>query len=567
MTVARSPAARAPPTFRAMKTGGYRYSRNLILLLSFACLTSARALPAQITRTTTPLDYTTASEFEEYLRVLQVAGKVSFYPWSIRGLSPLIVRRLATADSTGPWQLARHFQTTRLSVTPLTVGAIVNSSYPYGANDGAVWAGRGLTVVGSAGVGGNAGPLFFAVSPVAFTTTNTSFTLLANKQFGDVGYRNASYPTMIDLPQRFGNSPYSRIDAGDSHLRFDFRPVSFGVSTGNEWIGPATEYPFLLSNNAPGFPHLFVSTVDPLNLGFARLAARVMWGKLFQSDFSPVSGSQHYRSPTETGTTRLMSSAQIVLMPRGIPHLEIGFARFIHSPYRSGDPTASFWQKPFKVFFQRNESAEGDTAGVDNQLASLFFRWVLPRSGIEFYGERGYEDQFYDFRDFVQEPDHEREYMLGVQKTVAQSNVLDVFKLEVMNYQQAAIARVRLEAGIYVHVWLPQGHTNRGQLLGAAAGPGFAAASTFSWSRYSPAGRSALTFRRIVRGQAGDYLGTGTINPHGSDVIIAAGVEWMRFHRRVDYGAKLEAMQDLNRNFEKDAPNLNLQFTARLHPW
>jgi hypothetical protein len=340
------------------------------------------------------------------------------------------------------------------------------------------------------------------------------------------------------------------------------------LSTGNEWIGPATEYPFLLGTNAPGFPHVFIGTGDPVNLWIAHLHARVMWGKLYQSDYSPVTDSVHFVSVAFPGTVRLTASAQIVLLPRGIPGLELGFGRFFHVPYRQGDPTSNFWKKPFKVFFMKNEFAQGDTLGADNQLASVFFRWVFPNTGLEIFGERGYEDQFYDFREFLQDPDHDREYMLGFQKTLRRrAHTLDVLKGEIVNYQLSTLSRLRGEGAIYVHGTLRQGHTNRGQLLGVSAGIFAAAASTISWTRYSPSGRTEFTFRRIVRGDAGDYPGNGVVNPRASDVLISLGAERMRFGRIADYGAKIELMDDLNRNFTKDLANLNFQLTARLHPW
>ena len=38
-------------------------------------------------RSVSMLDFTTDSDYEDYLRVLQIAGKVPLYPWSIRGFS------------------------------------------------------------------------------------------------------------------------------------------------------------------------------------------------------------------------------------------------------------------------------------------------------------------------------------------------------------------------------------------------------------------------------------------------------------------------------------------------
>ena len=526
-------------------------------------------LAAQAPRTTT-LDFGTGSEYEDYLRVLQVAGLEQLRPWSIRGFSPGAITRMATADSAGPWALRRNFRTDNLTVGPPQLGGIVNTSYPYGANDGPVWAGRGITLVAGGGIAGHLGPLSFSLSPKAFVASNAAFDLLPNGQSGALAFNNGSFPRAVDYPQRFGAKAYSRLDPDASAIRFDSRFLSLGVSTGNEWIGPATEFPFLLGTNAPGFPHLFVGTGDPVNLWLARIQARVIWGKLYQSDYSPVSGSTHYisGSGTETGTVRLMASSEIVILPRGVPGLEFGFARFLHVPYRVGEPTANFWRKPFKTFFLKNEYAAGDTVGADNQLVSAFFRWVFPHSGFELYGERGYEDQFYDFRDFLQDPDNEREYMLGFQKTLRRSSTtLDVLKTEFVNYQLPSIARVRYQGRVYLHGTLRQGHTNRGQLLGVSAGVGNAAASTISWTRYSPRGRSSFFLRRIVQDQADLFAGTPTVTPALSNVIISAGAERMRFGRRVDFGAKAELMQDFNYNFSKNVPNLNLQLTARLHSW
>ena len=544
-------------------------SRQTLRLLTCFCgmLAVSEHLSAQASRTTT-LDFTTGSEFEDYLRVLQVAGMQELHPWSIRGFSPRTIRRMAAADTLGPWALRKNFNTASLTIGALRPGATFNSAYPYGANDGPVWAGRGLTVVAAGGISASRGLLSLSISPKAFSASNTAFSLLPNSRTGAPTFGNASFPDQIDYPQRFGAEAYSRLDPDASGLRFDSRILSLGISTSNEWIGPATEYPFLLGTNAGGFPHLFIGTGEPINLWLARVHTRVMWGRLFQSKYSPVSGSSNYVSAADPGTVRLMASGEIVFSPRGLPGLELGIARFFHVPNRAGEPSGSFWTKPFKVLFLNNEYAEVVTVGADNQLASAFFRWVMPRSGFEVYGERGYEDQFHDLRDFIQDPDHEREYMLGFQKTLRRSTIaLDVIKAELVNYQLPTVARVRLEGLVYLHGILRQGHTNRGQLLGASAGVGTAAATTISWTRYSPRGRSSYLLRRIVRDERGDFEGTGVADLRPSDIILSVGLERMRFGRRIDVGGKAEVMQDFNRNFRSDVPNLNLQLTTRLHSW
>ena len=532
---------------------------SLALVQLGVSLSFALPAAAQGTRTTM-LDYATGSEFEDYLRVLQVAGLTTPYPWSIRGFSPREVSLLASADSGGPWRLAERIKLGGLSVGPIAVRVLVNSSYPYGSNDGPVWAGRGLTTSVVGGISGRGGAFSFTLAPHAFRAENAGFELPLNAGPGHPLGQPGAAAGAIDLPQRFGEKPYGRLDPGASTIRFDSKAVTIGISTANGWIGPATEYPFLLSTNAGGFPHIFAGTGQPLDLWLARIHTRVVWGKTQQSDYSPVSGSSRYTSRSESGTERLATHASVVVMPRGVPGLELGVARFIHVPYRVGDPGRSFWTKPFKTIFLRSEYAQGDTLGADNQLATAFFRWVFPRAGFELFAERGYEDHFYDRRDLLQRPEHEREYSLGFQKILRnRPGALDVLKAELMNAQ--------FPASIYVHGQLRQGHTQRGQILGSSAGFQAGAASIVSWTSYAPSSRTSVALRRIVRGQQGNFGNTGVVTGRSPDVIVAAAVERTRMRRAVDYGARVEVMQNFNRDFKRDVPNLNLQLTVRLKPW
>jgi hypothetical protein len=557
------------------RTGIVRLLAITAVLVATASRTDAQP------RSATMIDMSVGSDLEDYLRVLQVADIAPPYPWSIRGFAPAEASALVAADSTGPWSLAGRFRSGLLDPGAVTTNSVFNSAYAYGANDGPVWAGKGLTVSATGGVSGRYGPLSFTLAPIAFYAMNSGFPILASGKTGNQAYNHATYGNSVDLPQRFGDAAYSRIDPGNSEIRIHTRFATAGVSTANQWIGPATEYPFLLGNNAPGFPHLFVGTGNPLNLWFAKLHSRVMWGKLYQSDFGPVTGGKYF-TVAETGTERLTTSATFVLQPRGVPGLEFGLGRYFHVPYTRSEPTGKFWSKPFKVLFLKNEYAAGDTAGYDNQLATLFFRWNFPKSGFEIYGERGYEDQFYDKRDFLQDIDHEREYMLGFQKTLKTgTRSLDVLKAEIVNYQVPTLGRVRIENAVYLHSPLRQGHTNRGQLLGVSAGVAAAAASNFSWKRYTPSGRMGINLRRIVRDQIGDYRerlielveadplpGESEIPDHRkTDVLVALGFERMQFTRYGEIGGRLEMMQNYNRNYSENVANVNLQLMARLRAW
>src|ERR1700674_2808245 len=204
---------------------------RLAFALAVGCfaLASAPRLKAQA-RSVTMLDFTTGSEYEDYLRVLQISGKVPLYPWSIRGFSRREIERMALADSTGPWKLRDRFSSSHFSAGPLRLGATFNSAYPYGANDGPLWAGRGLTVAASGGVSGHFGPFSFAIDPMAFSAMNRPFELLPNGYAGPQAFNHGTFSGAVDLPQRFGDGAYSRFDPGNSYVRFDSRFIALGVS-------------------------------------------------------------------------------------------------------------------------------------------------------------------------------------------------------------------------------------------------------------------------------------------------------------------------------------------------
>src|SRR5205809_3316445 len=204
------------------------------------------------------------SEEESYLRYLQTLGVVREYPWSVRAFSSDELRLLAPKSSDHPWANARGlrgrpllYKGVRLEVAPATIDSWYNTAFPYGMNDGAVWVGRGLTAAVTAGASARWGPLEVTLAPTMFWAENRSFPLLPTgdsiSQFAD-----PDYGTVVDLPQRFGNRPYARVDPGQSALRLNLPGTAIGVSTANEWWGPMSEFPFILGNNAPGFAHVFL---------------------------------------------------------------------------------------------------------------------------------------------------------------------------------------------------------------------------------------------------------------------------------------------------------------------
>jgi hypothetical protein len=542
--------------------------RGLLLVLGLCgALNSA---PAQ-SRAPAAVEFVPGGELENYLRMLQVAGVVGWHPWSIRAFSARELEKLLPSDTASvPWALSPAAMRSRVTLGPIGVGAIANSGFPYGFNDGPTWAGRGLTATASGSVAGRIGPLTLTLAPGAFISTNGSFPLLDNGMAGTLAYNDGLYPMNVDRPQRFGDGAHGRGDPGASEVRVDTRFVTLGFGTAPMMWGPAAEYPYLMGTNAPGFPHAFLGTGEPVNVGIGRLHTRAYWGKLFQSSYSPVVGSDRFVVGDETGRTRLMAGMVLLFTPRIAPHLELGFGRFVHVPYPESGIDGRFFRKPWPRFLKKNVYGPEATREVDleNELASVFARWAFPSAGFELYAEHGQDDWFHDLRDLTQEPDHQRTYMLGFQKVLRVSRSgASAIRGELINYQVPPLGRDRPGEGfIYAHNILRQGHTNRGQLIGSGPGVGSAAGSVLAWDRYAPVGRTTLSWRRIVRAHTGSFESDGITVEKAVDVIHSLGAERSRGSGSFRYTTGLDVMVNFNRNFARDAFNLNARVGVEWSP-
>ncbi len=489
-------------------------------------------------------------ELDNYLRYLQTIGPVPLGAWGLRPFSATQVDSLSNVNGPHPWKGSWLFKTDsahHFSVLPMTATAGFNSAFPWGSNDGAVWAGRGLTTSLQGGVAAAWGPVSLVVNPIVFRAENTSFTLQPNGQPGRAQFADGDLPGNVDRPQRFGNAPYSRFDWGQSTLRVDWLGVTIGASTANQYWGPATIFPVILGNNAAGIPHVFFGTQRPTNIGIGRVQARVVYGMESQSDFSPVVGPDTFVNVNFPGTKRFMSGLVMTFSPVAIPGLELGAARFFHEAW-TGHIGSSELRSPFEGLLKSSLPKGLAIPGYDdkdvlrNQLASVFGRWVLPNSGFEMYAEYGHEDHNADLRDLESEPDHSRIAMVGFRKVFVRSDTkFSALRAEYIDGSDPTLGRHRGEGGIYIHSVLRQGHTQDGQLLGADVGVGSPAGAELAWEAYSPTGRSTWYVRRIGQNSQAPLLtSTGAIDAT-DQLTVTFGYEQRRITKLSDvtYGVAI----------------------------
>ena len=509
------------------------------------------------------------SEAERYLRVLQLAGKAPLHPWTVRGFAPQALVGILPVTGEHPWQDQIDFILEPPAGLDLgwirpKVGLLSNSAYPFGENDGSMWAGRGLTALAEVGGFLRFGRLHLRLAPEGFWAENGRLDMADNGFSAAEAHWDDTKPGEIDRPQRFGEMGYGRLGLGSSALHLTLPGITLGVSGSGQHWGPTQHYPLLLGNNAGGFLHVFAQTTRPINLWAVRVQGRYILGWPSDSDFSPAS--------TDKGR-RLITGAVVALLPRGVDGLELGVARFIHAL----SPAGGFRREDaFRVLTGvTNNFTTTENRVLENQLASAFFRWVFPRAGVEVYGEVVKEDFARDLRHIIEEPEDLMGRVFGFQKVWSRSDGrLTSVRGEMVNarvHHSERFDRLRalgqIPMPLYSHGQVREGHTHVGQLLSSPAAYG-GAGWTLGVDLYHGQGRWTVDLSRSLQTEFSKIY-SGTSGPKISDVIYALKLEAVRFRDGVEWTTAVTPSFNLNRNLveENDVFNLALSLSIQGLPW
>jgi hypothetical protein len=404
---------------------------------------------------------------EDRGRVAQILGRDS--------LDGFLLRSASTRAGAGP---SADASGDTLVVAPWwpELAVVRNSALPFSLNDGALWAGRGTSVSVTGGLRMRYRMLRVNVAPTYVYSENAAFALPTDPRYFNpvppVPRSPYSYPwrfsgASIDLPLRFGATAYRRLDLGQSAAYATLGAVDVGFSSENEWWGPGVRNALLMSNNAPGIPRLFVRTARPLRTPVGVVEARYMLGSLSTSEF--------FETVTAPNRGRSLSAAAVTLRPRVAPTLTLGFARSVFAQTGDGE-TINHLLDVLGSTGRPNALAGGDPtqrAGRD-QLYSFFARYVIPDAGFESYVEWGRAEMPVSVRDFLVSPNHTQGYTLGVQyaRPVARTGLTARLQAEFTNVAQSNTFNQRPSGSWYTSRAAIQGYTQRGQVIGAAIGPG-----------------------------------------------------------------------------------------------
>jgi hypothetical protein len=361
-------------------------------------------------------------------------------------------------------------QGVRIGLLPIELQQTYNSRIPYGENNGAAWYGRGSNIDFKGGLYIASNYLTLNFNPQIVYQENTDFLIprfIPGDGQGGVRYIAEGIGTAIDAPFRFGPDPFTTYDLGNSSIRIHKNNLETGLSTEPLWWGPAVRYPLVFSNNAAGIPHFFLGSRTPLTIPyFGDVQFKWIWG--YPQD------SEYYDGP-RADITRFTNAINLAYTPVFFKNLTLGLTRVYHMIETGGfslnNVTLIF--KPGAQQDAVDPSQGGDITQDRNQLVSLYAHLRLPEARAEIYAEFLREDRSYDVRDFVNQPHHNSAYTIGFQK-ISDLPWIDFLKtnFEFSNLTTTQLEQVRPQTYIYTHSKIRQGHTNHGQILGAAIGPG-----------------------------------------------------------------------------------------------
>lgn len=406
-------------------------SLQIVWQITFLCTT----LPAQM--------LVIGSPEEDSLRMTQLKGTET------SSLS-LMVRPVELKTANISWKKIDF------SALPLTLITQFNTKRPFGWNDGAMIPAKGFQTLIRAGVYMRYGIFEAQLAPEWIYAANSRY---------DTGVYWGSKP----------KGQYQNFFPGQSALGIRIGSVSAGVSSQNLWWGPGMHSSLLMSNNAPGFLHAYIRSNRPAKTAIGSFEWQLIGSRLDSDSTMPYENMNlKYTTESYPATWRYQSAFVISYQPKWVPGLFVGMTRSLQRYQKDiGLGGSSFLKKYIpvitKAFQKKNE--QNDDAENTDQLASFFLRWVMPKSGWEFYGEWGYNDYNQNIRDYLMDITHSAAYILGASKLFRNQNKQIWVGIETLKQSETPSNLLRGAGNWYVHGG-DNGYTNQNQIIGSGLGFG-----------------------------------------------------------------------------------------------
>jgi hypothetical protein len=444
-----------------------------------------------------------------------------------------------------------------LGVSPLIGITELNSDRPFGWGNFGMIPNKGMQQYVSGGIFGNWKSIDFQLQPEFVFAQNLPYFGFPADFAPGIAIERFIYWNFGDYPERFGDSNYTRIWWGQSKIMGKFGAFEAGISTQNIWWGPGQWNSLTFSNNAQGFPHLTIRTTKPARTFLGNFETQLLSGRIDESGLSP---SQHPELNENyfkefSGDWKYVNALSISYNPKWVRGLFFGFNRTFQvyrekmgSSFRSFFPVFTGITK--EQFFQDGNSVEFDSDGASQQI-SVTFRWMVPASQFEFYGEFGRRDHALNWREFILNPEHARAYLMGFVKLIPLSKTGRYFQVRgEMTHQQESVNRyiryLGTTGGLTWHTHNPsRGFANFGQALGVGIGVG-SNVQTIEFSIVEDMNKFGLLMQRLENQQDFYYRAFGQQTERQPSIDLSLGLVFDRRWDNILLSSKLVAINGLN---------------------
>lgn len=363
----------------------------------------------------------------------------------------------------------------KVELLPLLSKSVYNQKQPYGWNDGSLRPASGYQQMSSFGFAAQVGPLKIQMYPEFLYAQNNDFEgfplnapPILWKRLYD------SQWNFIDTPERFGEDPIKELLWGQSFVKLEFGPVSFGLSNENIYWGPGRRNSLVMSNNARGFKHATIHSNKPLRTPIGSFEWQIFGARIENSGVLPANSFATFNNSfihrPKNQDWRYLSGIMFTYQPKWIPGLSVGASTTVQQ-YSQNVKVSKIYLPLLR--FRANEDFNSQVN--EDQLASAFLRYFSTEIRSEFYFEYAKNDASWNLRDFFLQPNHAAAYLFGYTKLFPFNKASDEFveaNLEWTIGEQSANRIFRNASTFYIHSTIRQGYTHEGEVLGAGIGPG-----------------------------------------------------------------------------------------------
>jgi hypothetical protein len=331
----------------------------------------------------------------------------------------------------------------------------------------------GLQSIVSGGFFLKLGPLTIQAKPQMVYAQNTPFKGFPQEHNINVWQSYLYAMSFADIPERFGSNIYKKSFLGNSSIKLNVGPLSFGISNENLWWGPAASNALIMGSHSPGFLHASINTRHPWRTPIGSFEFQLISGFLDSSGYAlPVKIEENLTTSLKQPENRYLNAGVLSFQPIFLKGLSFGVIRAVQE-YTSWLKQNGQW---FLLMNNIDRKQDGDFNVEINrdQQASLFARWIIKKANAEFYVEWGRNDAFYSVRDLYLQPNHSRAYTLGFRKVFPKKNKYHFELYTESTKQKQSSTRIIRDSNPdwYMHGMVTHGMTHRGEVLGAYVGPG-----------------------------------------------------------------------------------------------